>query len=115
MFQTNRLISTKTHQCSTTQLVFTVCIPFSYFSNMEIKLVLWIIVGVFQVSLGYEVGNMFTEFKVEQGQAKYKVPVPTPKGFPTHLLEVDLVYDSGGGSGPLGLGWTISGLAQISR
>lgn len=68
-----------------------------------------------QDSLSYEVGNMFTEFKVEQGQAKYKVPVPTPKGFPKHLLEMELVYDSGGGSGPLGLGWTIGGLSQISR
>lgn len=62
-----------------------------------------------------EVGNMFTEFKVEQGQAKYTVPITTPKGFPTHLLELALQYSSGGGNGPLGLGWGIGGLTQISR
>ncbi|CAH1797012.1 unnamed protein product [Owenia fusiformis] len=63
----------------------------------------------------YEVGNMPSEFNVEQGQAKYKVPIEPPKGFPRHLLDLDLEYDSGSSNGPMGLGWTINGLSQISR
>ena len=73
-----------------------------------------LVVGI-QKSLNYEVGNMFTEFKVEQGQAKYRVPVAPPKGFPSHLLDLQLLYDSAAGNGPMGLGWTIGGLSQITR
>ncbi|KAK3696720.1 hypothetical protein QZH41_013079, partial [Actinostola sp. cb2023] len=78
-------------------------------------LLLAILVALIKSSFSYEVGNMFTEFKVEQGQAKYTVPVTTPKGFPNNLLELQLQYSSGGSNGPMGLGWSIGGLSQIVR
>jgi len=74
-----------------------------------------ILLALFKCIFCYEVGNMFTEFKVEQGQGKYTVPIATPKGFPTHLLELTLQYSNAGGNGPFGLGWTIGGLTQIAR
>jgi hypothetical protein len=74
-----------------------------------------VMIGGMRGSLSYEVGNMYTEFTVEQGRVKYKVPMVLPKGFPEHLFKLELVYDSAAGQGPLGLGWSISGLSRITR
>jgi hypothetical protein len=74
-----------------------------------------VVSGGMRGSLSYEVGNMFTEFKVEQGRVKYAVPLVLPKGFPEHLFKPELLYDSAAGQGSLGFGWSITGLSQISR
>ena len=74
-----------------------------------------VIGGGMHRSFSYEVGNMLTEFKIEQGRVKYKVPLQLPKGFPSHLFKLELVYDSATGLGPMGLGWIIGGLSQIIR
>ena len=63
----------------------------------------------------YEAGNMPPEVTVMQGQAQVKFPVPRPVGFSRLLPDLMIEYDSGVGNGPLGLGWDLSGLSQISR
>ena len=49
------------------------------------------------------------------GAAQYSIPIwvpPGPKGIQPHLA---ISYDSNAGVGPLGIGWSITGLGAISR
>ena len=64
---------------------------------------------------GFEVGNIASDLKVDQGKAVYTLPIETPKGFPTNLLKLEIEYNSGSRNGPIGLGWTLKGLSEISR
>ena len=77
---------------------------------------LWAVLAYILGSLnGFEVGNMASDFMVQHGQAQYTLPIETPKGFPKHLLELALEYNSGSKNGPIGLGWSLKGLSEISR
>lgn len=59
------------------------------------------------------VGATAGEFAVQGGQANYTIPLTLPPGLGEMSPELGLVYSSGGGDGPLGMGWTISGIAVI--
>lgn len=49
------------------------------------------------------------------GAAVYTVPIELPPGVNGHAPSLSLNYSSQAGVGPLGMGWTLSGLSSISR
>lgn len=49
------------------------------------------------------------------GAAQYTIPIVTPPGTAGVKPNISLVYDSSGGNGVAGMGWSITGLSQISR
>ncbi|MGB0867847.1 MAG: SpvB/TcaC N-terminal domain-containing protein, partial [Granulosicoccaceae bacterium] len=49
------------------------------------------------------------------GAAVYTVPIELPPGVNGHAPSLALNYSSQAGVGPLGMGWTLSGLSSISR
>jgi RHS repeat-associated protein len=61
-------------------------------------------------------GRTPTEFGVSHsGAATYQIPLWTPPGVGDVELDLGLVYGSRGTSGPLGVGWSLSGLSTIAR
>lgn len=55
-------------------------------------------------------------FKVsEAGAATYSLPILSPEGVAGVAPSISINYSSQAGNGPLGLGWSISGLSSISR
>lgn len=62
------------------------------------------------------VGRTPGQFAVSQtGSAQYTIPLFSPSGPHGMQPSVALFYDSYGGIGPLGVGWSISGLGEITR
>jgi hypothetical protein len=62
------------------------------------------------------VGATAGTFRVdESGQASYRIPLYTVPGTAGVKPDLSLAYSSMGGDGPLGRGWSISGLSSISR
>ncbi len=62
------------------------------------------------------VGAIAGSFRVdESGAATYSIPLFTPPGTAGVVPQVALAYSSQGGDGPLGRGWSISGLSSITR
>ncbi|WP_163370505.1 RHS repeat-associated core domain-containing protein [Endozoicomonas acroporae] len=62
------------------------------------------------------VGSSAGEFRVnESGSAIYTIPVNLPKGIAGLTPQLALTYDSQGGNGHLGKGWSLEGLSAISR
>ncbi|MGI2028346.1 RHS repeat-associated core domain-containing protein [Endozoicomonas acroporae] len=56
------------------------------------------------------------EFRVnESGNATYSIPIDLPKGTAGLTPGLSLNYDSQGGNGHLGQGWSLGGLSTISR
>jgi hypothetical protein len=51
----------------------------------------------------------------ESGQAVYSYPIVVPPGVAGMEPKLSLVYNSGGNNGPLGVGWTVQGISQITR
>ncbi len=49
------------------------------------------------------------------GGAVYSVPVEIPPGTAGMVPSVSLQYNSQGGDGPLGVGWSVTGLSEINR
>ncbi|WP_353390276.1 FG-GAP-like repeat-containing protein, partial [Halopseudomonas sabulinigri] len=47
------------------------------------------------------------------GAASYQLPILTPPGISKPSLSIQ--YNSQGGNGPLGMGWSLAGLSQLSR
>ena len=61
-------------------------------------------------------GRTPTEFGVSHsGAATYRIPLWTPPGVGEVGLDLALVYASRGGSGTVGVGWSIAGLSTITR
>ncbi len=62
------------------------------------------------------VGRTAGRFGVSStGSAQYSIPIWAPPGPRGVQPNISLSYDSRGGIGPLGIGWTLSGLGQIAR
>lgn len=63
-----------------------------------------------------QVGATAGEFRVdESGAATYSIPIYTVPGTAGVTPKLALSYSSQGGIGPLGKGWSISGLSSIGR
>jgi len=61
-------------------------------------------------------GRVNGDFAVSNdGAATYKLPLTLPKGRNDLQPELALQYDSRAGDGPLGRGWSVSGLSEIAR
>src|ERR1700677_1722759 len=62
------------------------------------------------------VGRTSGQFTVSQtGSAQYSIPIWAPPGPRGMKPNISLFYDSRASIGPLGLGWSIAGLGQITR
>lgn len=62
------------------------------------------------------IGSMTGDFSVSPaGAVSYSVPIKVPEGRGGMKPELGLMYNSQGGGGMLGTGWSISGLSTISR
>ena len=61
------------------------------------------------------VGTLAGQLSVNQGSAHYSVPIDLPEGVAGVKPELAFSYAQDGGNGLLGVGWTLSGLSQISR
>lgn len=56
------------------------------------------------------------QFDVDgSGAATYNIPIFTPKGVAGVVPQLSLSYSTQAGNGPLGLGWSVSGLSSITR
>lgn len=51
----------------------------------------------------------------ESGQAIYSLPIAVPPGVGGMEPKLSLVYNSGGINGPVGVGWAVQGISQITR
>lgn len=62
------------------------------------------------------VGRTNGNFQVSNsGAATYSIPIVVPPGIAGVQPSLAITYSSGGGNGPLGMGWNLSGLSQIYR
>src|SRR4051794_4783499 len=65
---------------------------------------------------GRAAGRIDGAFSVtSDGAATYTVPLWVPEGRGSMKPNLALIYQSRGGDGPLGVGWSLGGLSSISR
>ena len=64
----------------------------------------------------FDVGSLPGNFSVtSSGSASYSLGIDIPPGINGVQPAVGVAYDSQGGNGQLGMGWSITGLSQINR
>lgn len=63
----------------------------------------------------YDVGSLPGQLSIDQGAANYAIPIGVPPGIAGVEPELAFAYTSRGGSGPMGVGWSISGQSSITR
>nr|VFJ59838.1 MAG: RHS repeat-associated core domain-containing protein [Candidatus Kentron sp. DK] len=61
------------------------------------------------------VGSLPGQFSVEQGAAVYTIPIEVPPGVAGMQPALAITYNSNGGNGLLGVGFSLSGLSVITR
>jgi RHS repeat-associated protein len=65
---------------------------------------------------GFAAGRTLGQGSVTaDGMASYNIPLWVPPGRLGIQPELSLSYNSAGGNGPLGVGWTLNGFSQITR
>jgi hypothetical protein len=78
-------------------------------------IVLILLVSPFQTA-NASVGRTPGHFNVSAlGSAQYSIPIWTPPGPRGMQPNISLLYDSRSPIGPLGIGWSLAGLGQITR
>jgi hypothetical protein len=78
-------------------------------------IVLILLVSPFQTA-NASVGRTPGHFNVSAlGSAQYSIPIWTPPGPRGMQPNISLLYDSRSSIGPLGVGWSLAGLGQITR
>src|SRR5579863_6022789 len=86
---------------------------------MAIRLpIVWVafLASLFAVDAFAAEGRTPSQFTVSpNGSAQYRIPIWAPPGPRGMQPNVSLLYDSQAGIGPLGIGWSISGLGAITR
>jgi Salmonella virulence plasmid 65kDa B protein len=60
-------------------------------------------------------GNVAGVASTSGGSANYTVPIVVPPGTKGITPSISLAYNSNGGDGQIGMGWSLSSLSQISR
>jgi hypothetical protein len=69
-----------------------------------------------ETEIAAPVGRVEGVFAVSaDGAATYRIPLAVPPGRGGMSPDLALVYDSRAGHGPLGIGWSLSGLPRITR
>ncbi|RDB04390.1 SpvB/TcaC N-terminal domain-containing protein [Runella aurantiaca] len=63
-------------------------------------------------NFGYTQGTVSVS---DAGAATYSIPLAVPSGTSSLQPQLSLQYNSLGGNGPLGLGWSLQGLSAITR
>jgi len=69
-----------------------------------------------EIDMGLEVGTLPGVFGVSpSGAATYTIPIELPEGINGMTPELGFIYNSQGGIGIMGKGWSIGGLSSITR
>src|SRR5580692_90867 len=84
--------------------------------NIRLPIALIILVASYPIAEASSIGRTPGQFGVSRmGSSQYSIPIwapPGPRGVQPNLA---LLYDSHSGIGPLGIGWSLGGLGQITR
>ena len=84
--------------------------------KIQLPIALIILVASYPIAEASSIGRTPGQFGVSRmGSAQYSIPIwapPGPRGVQPNLA---LLYDSHSGIGPLGIGWSLAGLGQITR
>lgn len=87
--------------------------------NSHASFVRWVLLSAIAFSTpveAVEVGTTAGQFAVSpSGSASYSIPITVPPGVAGMQPSIAISYDSNAGNGLLGVGFSLSGLSQISR
>lgn len=90
--------------------------PDLYFTMKKSSALFLLIAFSINASFSQSVGTVDGVFNVsDMGAASYSIPIKVPDGVGGLQPNIAISYNSQGGNGPLGMGWSISGLSAITR